>query len=842
MHARPPSDKVSDGCFGVERRVVTATGIVPTLMTDAEPPTPPAGFAAAVGANPPTIATRVTAATRLVGRGVGDHMPSAVFDDLVALVAQRFSTRRAGVYLLVPEGGLVAVAGLLDDGGPARTVGKGGHRAPEVERLCAQVVVDKSTLVRSCTPADGTPDGPEHDPADDAQFYIGVPLIGGDGTAVGVLCAWDGCRHEPTPDDILALEQFGRHAMTMIELHRVAFELDSEREVLTATGYLLEIIVEGAELPVVLDSLALAAEAAIPGTTCSIHLLDGVALRDGASPHLPESYRAAIGGLEIGPMAGSCGTAAYTGRTVIVSDIATDPRWRHYRGLALPHGLRACWSVPINGPEGRVLGTFALYYREIRVPRLDELQRLARWVNLAEVAISRARDITALRAAATLDSLTGLVNRTSILSRIESAVADVTARPAVLFVDLDQFKFVNDTLGHAAGDQFLQIVAGRLTDCADPTDTVARFGGDEFLVLRPACTGCAEAEALAHRIIRSLHRPMTIDGRTLSLSASIGIALRQESSDPHKHIDLVSNADLAMYAAKRTGRNSVAAFTPQMRAEAADRLSLEADLNIALTKGELQCAYQPTVEMGTGRILGVEALLRWNSPTRGAVPPKDFVPVAEDSGLVNAVGLFVLSRSCAQIADWRVASTDWRDVVMWVNVSPRQLRDPGFADVVDELLAINGLPPAALGLEVTESTFIDDSATVRATLLRLRGRGVHIAVDDFGTGYSSLAQLQHLPVDVLKIDQQFIAEIASGGARAGLVAAIVTLAETMGLSVVAEGVETAAQRELLLALGCRTGQGFLWSPPIEPGGFDLSLWQFAPTGAGPVGIVPVQRR
>ncbi len=788
-----------------------------------------------------------------VGLGIGDHMPSAVFDDLVALVAQRFGTRHAGVYLVVPEGGLIEVADLLDVDVPENQRPAARRVVPEVERLCAGVVDSRSILVRSPRALEGAVlEDTDSIAVDEARFYVGLPLTAADGTAVGVLCAWDSRQHDPTPDDIQALEQFGRHAMTMIDLHRVAFELDGEREVLTATGYLLEMIVEGAELPVVLNSLALAAEAAIPGTTCSIHLLEGSVLRDGASPHLSESYRAAINGLPIGPMAGSCGTAAHTGRTVIVSDIATDLRWRQYRELALPQGLRACWSVPIPGPNGDVLGTFALYYRDIRVPRLDELERLARWVNLAEVAISRARDITALRAAATLDSLTGLVNRTAILSRIESAVAGSAGRPAVLFVDLDQFKFVNDTLGHAAGDQFLRVVATRLANCAGLNDTVARFGGDEFLVLRPACSGHEEVEALAHEIIGSLHRPMTINGRTLSLSASIGIALRPDGADPqqadpqqadprhddprhddprhddpHQYVDLVSDADLAMYAAKRTGRNSVATFTPDMRAGAADRLSLEADLNMALANGELYCAYQPSVDMGTGKILGVEALLRWNSPSRGAVAPDDFVPVAEESGLVLAVGQFVLGQSCAQLATWRAAAPDWRDVVMWVNVSPRQLLDPGFADRVDDLLAAGNLPPSALGLEVTESTFIEDSTLVRTNLLQLRGRGVHIAIDDFGTGYSSLAQLEHLPVDVLKIDQQFIAGIASGGVHAGLVAAIITLAKTMGLSVVAEGVETEVQRDSLLSLGCRAGQGYLWSAAVEPGHFDLSLLQFA---------------
>ena len=658
-------------------------------------------------------------------RSIADPRPAQVlFEDLVALVAQRFDTQNAVVCLLGPERDWLRAA---LDGSGAVMAADGDFAVLVASRRATLIVPD--TL--ASTEFAGHPlvrSGPR------VRFFAGVPLLDADGSALGTLCTWGAEPHHPTDDDVAALEQFGRHAATILELHRVAFELHREREVLTATGYLLEMIVEGAELPGVLHSLALAAEAAIEGTRCSIHLLDGTVLREGASPHLPAESRAAIDGAEIGPRHGSCGTAAFTGQTVIVSDIATDLRWTDYRHLALPFGLRACWSVPIIGPTGLVLGTFALYYEDVRVPGQDELDRLARWVNLAEVAISRARDITALRAAATRDPLTGLMNRAEVTTRIRSATLDPTRHIAVLFVDLDQFKFVNDTLGHAAGDQFLRIVARRLTSTAGLGDTVARFGGDEFLVLHQDCHDVAEAEALARSMINALHRPMTISGRSLSLSASIGIAVQPADFESTTPADLISDADLAMYAAKRTGRNSVAVFTPALRAEAADRLSLEADLNLAINNGELDCAYQPTVDMQSGRILDIEALLRWESPVRGSVPPLDFIPVAEDSGMIGAVGELVLRRSCAQMAAWRVIGHGWEDVVMWVNVSPRQLLDIGFALLVDQILGATGLPPQNLGLEVTESTFIEDSAAVRATLLELRRRGVHVAIDDFGTG------------------------------------------------------------------------------------------------------------
>ncbi len=749
-------------------------------------------------------------------------LASALFDDLIALVTQRFRTKKAAICLVGPD--RVWLDAANHDGQSLR--------AADRSNLCARVLAERATLV--VAGAGANPEFANHPHVvgpPEIRFYAGVPLIAADGTLLGALCTWDTEPHHPTEDDVRSLEQFGRHAVTMLELHQMAFELDSEREVLAATGYLLEMIVAGAELGDVLEALVRAAEAAILGAVCSINLLDGMVLREGASPGLPEAFRRAIDGSEIGPSAGSCGTAAFTRSTVIVSDVATDPRWAGYRDLALPYGLRACWSVPISRPEGPVLGTFALYYTDAREPLADEMHRLGRWVNLAEVAISRARDITALREAATLDSLTGLVNRTEVLRRIAEAVAVEHNRVGVLFVDLDQFKFINDTLGHAAGDQFLQVVAGRLTRCADESHTVARFGGDEFVVLCPNCDSYDEAKALARKMISALHHPMSIGGSTLSLSASIGIALEREDDPTRSFSDLVGDADLAMYAAKRTGRNSVAVFTPHLRVEASDRLSLEADLNLALSNKELDCEYQPTVAMDTGKVLEVEALLRWRSPTRGAVPPMDFIAVAEESGLIGEIGEFVLRRACAQLATWRAAGGDWLEAVMWVNVSPRQLRDSGFAAVVEEVLKATGVPPERLGLEVTEGTFIDDSDAVRATLLRMRSSGVHVAIDDFGTGYSSLAQLEYLPVDVLKIDRQFVSEIASGSTRSGMISAILTLARTMGLRVVAEGVETEAQRNILLQLGCQYGQGYLWSRPLPASQFSGSLWQFRKVAA-----------
>lgn len=741
-----------------------------------------------------------------------DTPPEPAFDEIVQRVARLFGTTHAEMSMVTAD--RVWLKGALSGEGASNDPGN---------TLCTSVAADQQTiLVPDALLSTRFAHHPRVARANGLRFYAGVPLIAPNGTVLGALCAWDERPLSPSRADIAELEFYGRQVVDLLELRRISRQLTISEALQDATRALLELIVEGAELATVLDTLVLAVEACLDSTRGSILLVDGMVLHHGAAPSLPESYRNAIDGVRIGPNVGSCGTAAYTRETVIVSDIATDPRWTDYRDVALPVGLLACWSVPIQGRDGHVLGTFAFYYDEIRTPTPDELRQVSQSVNLAEVAISRARDVATLRDAATLDALTGLTNRTEALRRLQITVATPDSRFAVLFVDLDQLKFVNDTLGHTAGDRFLQAVAARLTGCAGPAATIARFGGDEFLLLCPGVDSLNGAEALGREIVEVLKQPLTIYGHAVALSASVGIAAHPPrvatgSSDlvgDTGPSDLVGDADLAMYAAKRSGRNSVTVFTQDLREQAAARLMVEADLSMALAEGQFDCAFQPMVDISTGQVTAVEALLRWNSPTHGQIPPLKFIPAAEESGQIIAIGEFVLERACLQLVNWRAEGDHWHDIVMWVNISPRQLRDPGFTELVEQLLARTGLPAANLGLEVTESTLIDDPRSTSATLSSLRGRGIQVAIDDFGTGYSSMAQLKHLPVDVLKIDQQFIAEISSDPVNASIVAAIIALGRALGLQVTAEGVETQEQRSKLLALGCISGQGYLWSAPV----------------------------
>lgn len=740
---------------------------------------------------------------------LSDSISPTVFDDLMSSAVDRFGVRYAE--LTITADNLVWVKAAL---GSAAGTSSGAEND-----LCGWVAKSGVPLVIEDALAE--PELAARFPAISEaglRFYAGVPLITTDGFSLGAMCVWDTVGRTPTESDLRSLHQTAKHAMALIEQHKAVLDLQQERSVLAATGKLLAMIVGGSELPIVLHTLAKAVEAAMPETLCSVLLLDGNILRHGAGPSLPQGYLDAIDGTPIGPTQGSCGTAAYTRKTVIVSDIQTDFRWVKFRELAASHYLRACWSVPVVASDENVLGTFALYYREARQPTVTELQQLDRWMNLAEVAITRARDISDLRTAATRDPLTGLTNRVEALRQLRIATVRAVARGSsigVLFIDLDQFKFVNDTLGHLIGDEFLRTVALRLRQCAGSGNIVARFGGDEFLVLCPDLTNPSEAEALAREVVVALQAPMNIGGRTLSLSASIGVS-SYRGSDGEYSLDPIGDADLAMYAAKRSGRNSVAIFTPDLRESAVERLSLEAELSLALVNSEFSCAYQPTIDLQTGQVVAIEALLRWTSPLRGEVPPLSFIPVAEDSGLIAELGEYVLRNACEQLASWRQQSSSWAQIRVWVNVTVRQLGQQSFPDTVARILEGAGITADSLGLEVTESAFVSDVPGAIGSLIALRRLGVHVAIDDFGTGYSSLSQLKHLPVDALKIDKQFIADMGTVHSDSKIVEAILVLARSLNLMVIAEGVETEAQLLQLNGLGCRYAQGRLWSMPVAP--------------------------
>jgi diguanylate cyclase (GGDEF)-like protein len=420
------------------------------------------------------------------------------------------------------------------------------------------------------------------------------------------------------------------------------------------------------------------------------------------------------------------------------------------------------------------------------------------------------------------DALTGLPNRVLALDRAEQMLARARRQQipvAALYLDIDGFKHVNDTFGHAAGDELLRTVAGRLQGVVREGDTAARLSGDEFVVLVEGSTLDAGPELVAERLLEVLRQPYEMDGQTvrqLSLTASIGVALGERASAA----ELLSDADVALYEAKAAGKNRYMLFQSSMQTAARDRLTLEMDLAEALEHQQLFLQYQPTFDLQSERVIGVEALIRWNHPTRGVIAPIEFIPVAEESGLIVPIGRWVLQEACMQAALWY---GDGHRIGMAVNVSGRQLDDDELIEDVRSALTESGLDPTTLTLEITETTLMRDAEATAKRLRSLKQLGVRIAIDDFGTGYSSLAYLRQFPVDALKIDRSFISGIAGSKGSAALIHTLVQLGKTLDIETLAEGIEEQSQLETLQREHCDHGQGFLFSRPLNANAIEQFL-------------------
>jgi diguanylate cyclase (GGDEF)-like protein/PAS domain S-box-containing protein len=414
------------------------------------------------------------------------------------------------------------------------------------------------------------------------------------------------------------------------------------------------------------------------------------------------------------------------------------------------------------------------------------------------------------------DSLTGLANRVLFKDRVAKAMVrsgEQAGSAAVVMLDLDRFKNVNDTLGHGAGDELLTSTAARLLSATRGSDTVARLGGDEFAVLLTGIHGKEDVMPVLNRIETMLQRPFWIGGREIVASGSLGIAIGGEGSDA---AELLRRADVAMYAAKVVERTvSSRFFQPEMLEAAHHRAQLEVDLRTAVEKGQLRIAYQPLMGLTNRKAYGVEALLRWDHPDRGTIEPDEFIPMAEDTGLIVGMGRWVLHQACRTVSDWQRRSGRKEPLLLSVNVSARQLVDEHIVTDVAEALASSGLAPGSLFLELTESTLIEDTSIVMQRLADLRALGVKLAIDDFGTGYSSLAYLRTFPIDMLKIDRRFVADLDRGGSSAVLAKAVLGLGATLSLRTVAEGIERDTQLSELLEMGCQYGQGFLFAGPLS---------------------------
>ncbi len=476
-------------------------------------------------------------------------------------------------------------------------------------------------------------------------------------------------------------------------------------------------------------------------------------------------------------------------------------------------GVEATFAVPVV-EQGRVFGALALGYRAPREFTAEEVDTARSIANLLAGAAERERAAQEMRHRALHDPLTGLPNRTLFVDRLELAIVQARRRGnsvAVLFMDVDQFKFINDSLGHGAGDHLLQAVAVRLSMCMRAGDTVARFGGDEFVVI---CTDIEDRQVpgtVATRMLTALAEPLVLGGNQHVVSASIGIAVGGD--DARGPEDLIREADAAMYRAKEDGRQRYAIYDEVMRARASRRLTIDNELRRAVAGDELELRFQPIVRLPDARIEGVEALVRWAHPKQGMLLPGEFVPLAEQTGAILTLGEWVLREAAAQAVAWRGTYPD-RNLSMAVNLSPRQIAHDGLLPMIEELVMDLGLQPGELDLEITESVLMDPGESNIERLQALKRLGANIVLDDFGTGYSSLAYVKRFPIDKLKIDRAFVRDLGGEDRDASIVEAIIAMARGLRMAVVAEGVEMYEQAEVLAALNCSHAQGYLFSPPV----------------------------
>ncbi len=709
----------------------------------------------------------------------------------------------------------------------------------------------------------------------------------------------------------------------------------------------LELLARGAQLNQILETIVLGIEKENPGMLGSILLLDESEkyLLRGAAPSLPDFYNAATDGLQIGPEAGSCSTAAFIGRRVIVEDIQTNKLWSLCKDIAEQAGLRACWSEPIKGASGKMLGTFAIYHRSVHNPTSQELSIVEHAANLAGIAIERSRSVEALQLAslvyhntseaimvtddknriiainpaftdvtgytqddliykspailasprynrdsyqqiwetlkttgfwqdefwnrrkdgeefavqltvntifddngrvhrcvslfsdiserkksesliwnqANYDALTKLPNRRLFGDRLEQALKSAHREKhylVLLFIDLDRFKMVNDSFGHQMGDQLLIEAASRISKCMRESDTVARLGGDEFTAILTELSDLSGVDRVVQSIIESLGKPYQLGDEQVSISASVGITVYPD--DASWADELLRNADQAMFVAKQEGRNRFSYFTKSLQEAARQRMHLILDMQQALALNEFSVYYQPIVDMTTGRIVKAEALLRWQHPQQGFISPALFIPIAEETGVIHEIGNLVFKESAQRAKQWREFYDP--DFQISVNKSPVQFLTNCCEedDWVEYLKELN-LPGDAISIEITEGVLMKPDFSVNERLLCFRDAGIQVAIDDFGTGYSSLAYLKRFDIDYLKLDRSFVSNLDSDDSDRVLSEAIVVMAHKLGFEVIAEGVETEAQKDILKKIGCDYAQGYLFSWAVPADEFEVLL-------------------
>jgi len=720
-----------------------------------------------------------------------------------------------------------------------------GIEAGELPRsisFCGHAMLDESAFIVPDAKLDKRfTDNPLVSGPPNIRFYAGHPLKATNGQPVGTLCVFDQRPREFDADDICSLSVLT--ALVEKELNYPNLKkltqklLDSQNSLLRAVARLeekeerersrnksLEMVSRGYPLHEVLDSIVAEVEQLNPEMLCCILTLDeeSQSLVLGSAPSLPSFYTEALNRLPIGEGNGSCGTAAAIGKRVIAEDLRTHPYWKNLRDLTYKANIQSCWSQPIKSAAGDLLGTFSINCREPGPPDGSAIKLIEQSANLVAIALERDRTDGLIWKQANYDSLTGLPNRNMLRERLEQEISKAKRsdlQVALLFLDLDHFKDVNDTLGHDKGDHLLSIVARRLCKCVRTIDTVARLGGDEFTIIMGELNDSESVERVASEILEVISQPFKLDQEVAYLSASVGITFYPDNG---KDLDtLIKNADQAMYDAKHKGRNRFQYFAPALQDVVLQKTALLSDMHKAFPDDQFEVYFQPIVEFKTGAIRKAEALIRWHHPQRGMVSPLDFLPVAEETDMIIEIGDWVFQRVLRQAIEWRTGIHE--DFQISINTSQVQYRNGG-ANLSRWLDQLNraGLPGQAINIEITESLLMEDRIAISDTLIKFRDHGISVSLDDFGTGYSSLSYLRKFDIGYIKIDQSFVCKMTPDSDDLALCEAIIVMAHKLGLKVIAEGVETRQQRDLLITAGCDYGQGFLFCDPVPAAEFPVN--------------------
>jgi diguanylate cyclase (GGDEF)-like protein len=578
---------------------------------------------------------------------------------------------------------------------------------------------------------------------------------------------------------------------------------------------ILQAIASPASLVEILELIVNTIEKQFPASLSSIMLLheQGGYIQRVVAPSLPEFFAKDIEGLAIGEDVGDFGSAASSGQRVIVENIAQHGFWQRLTGLAQRLGLAASYSEPILSSMNQVLGTVTVFHKVVHFPEQALLSEVSHLAQLASITIERRATEKQITHLAYYDALTNLPNRRLFFDRLEQTLASALryeTHAALLYLDLDHFKTLNDSLGHDFGDELLVQVASRLKLCVRDEDTVARLGGDEFVLLLSSREASKEgmlerALTTAERVQSTLEVPYKLKEHVHHITPSIGITLLpQPDTTPG---ELLKQADTAMYHAKNRGRNSISFYSVEMQKRADQRLIMEKDLRVALSERQFSLHYQPQFD-NEQRLIGAEALIRWQHPQKGMISPAEFIPVAEETSLILAISDWVLEEACLQLQKWPALPH------IAVNISPKQFRQPEFEKQIAACLTKYGIPSSRLMLEITEGSIIEDIQDSIQKLQSMQNLGINISIDDFGTGYSSLAYLKMLPLNQLKIDQSFVRDINVDNNDAVIVETIIAMSKHLGLSVIAEGVETSEQLQFLRDRKCKGYQGYFFSRPL----------------------------